>query len=97
MTLGTQQFTEDLLNILVNHGNKTLVSREVATKYPFLAGKMLYYNAATQHIQFGYRQQGSKYQLVEFSTVNPSQEKLNRTLNQFATNLHWNTDKDALM
>jgi hypothetical protein len=34
---------QDVLNIIVNNGPKTLISEEIGQKYPFLMDKMLYY------------------------------------------------------
>lgn len=90
---------QDVLNIIVNNGSKTLISEEIGQKYPFLMDKMLYYQSdeSNTHIQFAVRNSNGKHVKVEFdpSRASGSQHKL--AIRKIAKDLHWNTDKYALL
>ena len=90
---------QDVLNIIVNNGPKTLISEEIGQKYPFLMDKMLYYQSeeGNTHVQFAVRNSNGKHIKVEFdpSRASGSQHKL--AIRKIAKDLHWNTDKYALL
>lgn len=92
---------EEILDIIVNHGNKTLVSEEVGQKYPFLMDKMLYYddgsNTGNPHIQFAVKDERGRYIKVEFDPAKANESQAKLAIRKIAKDLHWNTDKEALL
>lgn len=90
---------QDVLDIIVNNGSKTIIGDEVGEKYPFLMDKMLYYHPeeGNTHIQFAVRNSNGRHIKVEFdpSIASESQHKL--AIRKIAKDLHWNTDKYALL
>lgn len=93
---GAQQ---DVLNIIVNNGPKTLISEEIGQKYPFLMDKMLYYQSeeGNTHVQFAVRNSNGKHIKVEFDPSRASESQHNLAIRKIAKDLHWNTDKYALL
>lgn len=93
---GAQQ---DVLNIIVNNGPKTLISEEIGQKYPFLMDKMLYYQSeeGNTHVQFAVRNSNGKHIKVEFDPNRASESQHKLAIRKIAKDLHWNTDKYALL
>ena len=96
--LGTQQ----LLEMIVNHGMGTVVSDEVAAKYPFLMDKMLFYNkdreSGEPYLEFAIRQNKRVYKryVIPKKNINtPAVRKM--IISHIANHFHWNTDKNALL
>lgn len=90
---------QDVLNIIVNNGPKTLISEEIGQKYPFLMDKMLYYQSeeGNTHVQFAVRNSNGKHIKVEFDPSRASESKHKLAIRKIAKDLHWNTDKYALL
>ena len=90
---------QDVLNIIVNNGSKTLISEEIGQKYPFLMDKMLYYQSdeSNTHIQFAVRNSNGKHVKVEFDPSRASESQHKLAIRKIAKDLHWNTDKYALL
>lgn len=90
---------QDVLNIIVNNGPKTLISEEIGQKYPFLMDKMLYYQSeeGNTHVQFAVRNSNSKHIKVEFDPSRASESQHKLAIRKIAKDLHWNTDKYALL
>lgn len=90
---------QDVLNIVVNNGSKTLISDEIGQKYPFLMDKMLYYQSdeSNTHIQFAVRNSNGKHVKVEFDPSRASESQHKLAIRKIAKDLHWNTDKYALL
>lgn len=90
---------QDVLNIIVNNGPKTLISEEIGQKYPFLMDKMLYYQSeeGNTHIQFAVRNSNGKHVKVEFDPSRASESQHKLAIRKIAKDLHWNTDKYALL
>lgn len=90
---------QDVLNIIVNNGPKTLISEEIGQKYPFLMDKMLYYQSeeGNTHVQFAVRNSNGKYIKVEFDPSRASESQHKLAIRKIAKDLHWNTDKYALL
>lgn len=90
---------QDVLNIIVNNGPKTLISEEIGQKYPFLMDKMLYYHPeeGNTHIQFAVRNSNGKHIKVEFDPSRASESQHKLAIRKIAKDLHWNTDKYALL
>lgn len=90
---------QDVLNIIVNNGPKTLISEEIGQKYPFLMDKMLYYQSeeGNTHIQFAVRNSNGKHIKVEFDPSRASESQHKLAIRKIAKDLHWNTDKYALL
>ena len=90
---------QDVLNIIVNNGSKTLISEEIGQKYPFLMDKMLYYQSdeSNTHIQFAVRNSNGKHIKVEFDPSRASESQHKLAIRKIAKDLHWNTDKYALL
>lgn len=90
---------QDVLNIVVNNGSKTLISEEIGQKYPFLMDKMLYYQSdeSNTHIQFAVRNSNGKHVKVEFDPSRASESQHKLAIRKIAKDLHWNTDKYALL
>lgn len=90
---------QDVLNIIVNNGPKTLISEEIGQKYPFLMDKMLYYQSeeGNTHVQFAVRNSNGKYIKVEFDPSRASESQHKLAIRKIAKDLHWNTDKHALL
>lgn len=93
---GAQQ---DVLNIIVNNGPKTLISEEIGQEYPFLMDKMLYYQSeeGNTHVQFAVRNSNGKHIKVEFDPSRASESQHKLAIRKIAKDLHWNTDKYALL
>lgn len=89
----------DVLNIIVNNGPKTLISEEIGQKYPFLMDKMLYYQSeeGNTHVQFAVRNSNGKHIKVEFDPSRASESQHKLAIRKIAKDLHWNTDKYALL
>lgn len=90
---------QDVLNIIVNNGPKTLISEEIGQKYPFLMYKMLYYQSeeGNTHVQFAVRNSNGKHIKVEFDPSRASESQHKLAIRKIAKDLHWNTDKYALL
>lgn len=90
---------QDVLNIIVNNGQKTLISEEIGQKYPFLMDKMLYYHPeeGNTHIQFAVRNSNGRHIKVEFDPSRASESQHKLAIRKIAKDLHWNTDKYALL
>lgn len=90
---------QDILNIIVNNGPKTLISEEIGQKYPFLMDKMLYYQSeeGNTHVQFAVRNSNGKHIKVEFDPSRASESQHKLAIRKIAKDLHWNTDKYALL
>lgn len=90
---------QDVLDIIVNNGSKTIISDEVGEKYPFLMDKMLYYHPeeGNTHIQFAVRNSNGRYIKVEFDPSRASESQHKLAIRKIAKDLHWNTDKYALL
>lgn len=90
---------QDVLNIIVNNGPKTLISEEIGQKYPFLMDKMLYYQSeeSNTHVQFAVRNSNGKHIKVEFDPSRASESQHKLAIRKIAKDLHWNTDKYALL
>lgn len=90
---------QDVLNIIVNNGPKTLISEEIGQKYPFLMDKMLYYQSeeGNTHVQFAVRNSNGKHIKVEFDPSRASESQHKLAIRKIAKDLHWNTDKYALL
>lgn len=90
---------QDVLNIIVNNGPKTLISEEIGQKYPFLMDKMLYYQSeeGNAHVQFAVRNSNGKHIKVEFDPSRASESQHKLAIRKIAKDLHWNTDKYALL
>ena len=93
---GAQQ---DVLDIIVNNGSKTIIGDEVGEKYPFLMDKMLYYHPeeGNTHIQFAVRNSNGRHIKVEFDPSRASESQHKLAIRKIAKDLHWNTDKYALL
>lgn len=90
---------QDVLNIIVNNGPKTLISEEIGQKYPFLMDKMLYYHPeeGNTHIQFAVRNSNGRHIKVKFDPSRASESQHKLAIRKIAKDLHWNTDKYALL
>lgn len=90
---------QDVLNIIVNNGSKTLISEEIGQKYPFLMDKMLYYQSeeGNTHVQFAVRNSNGRHIKVEFDPSRASESQHKLAIRKIAKDLHWNTDKYALL
>lgn len=90
---------QDVLNIIVNNGPNTLISEEIGQKYPFLMDKMLYYQSeeGNTHVQFAVRNSNGKHIKVEFDPSRASESQHKLAIRKIAKDLHWNTDKYALL
>lgn len=90
---------QDVLNIIVNNGPKTLISEEIGQKYPFLMDKILYYQSeeGNTHVQFAVRNSNGKHIKVEFDPSRASESRHKLAIRKIAKDLHWNTDKYALL
>ena len=90
---------QDVLNIIVNNGPKTLISEEIGQKYPFLMDKMLYYQSEVgkTHVKFAVRNSNGKHIKVEFDPSRASESQHKLAIRKIAKDLHWNTDKYALL
>lgn len=90
---------QDVLNIIVNNGPKTIISEEIGQKYPFLMDKMLYYQSeeGNTHVQFAVRNSNGKHTKVEFDPSRASESQHKLAIRKIAKDLHWNTDKYALL
>ena len=90
---------QDVLNIIVNNGPKTLISEEIGQKYPFLMDKMLYYQSeeGNTHVQFAVRNSNGKHIKVEFDPSRASESQHKLAIRKIAKDMHWNTDKYALL
>lgn len=90
---------QDVLNIIVNNGPKTLISEEIGQKYPFLMDKILYYQSeeGNTHVQFAVRNSNGKHIKVEFDPNRASESQHKLAIRKIAKDLHWNTDKYALL
>lgn len=90
---------QDVLNIIVNNGPKTLISEEIGQKYPFLMDKMLYYHPeeGNTYIQFAVRNSNGRHIKVEFDPSRASESQHKLAIRKIAKDLHWNTDKYALL
>lgn len=90
---------QDVLNIIINNGPKTLISEEIGQKYPFLMDKMLYYHPeeGNTHIQFAVRNSNGRHIKVEFDPSRASESQHKLAIRKIAKDLHWNTDKYALL
>lgn len=90
---------QDVLNIIVNNGPKTLISEEIGQKYPFLMDKMLYYQSeeGNTHVQFAVRNSNGKHIKVEFDPSRASESQHKLAIRKIAKDPHWNTDKYALL
>lgn len=90
---------QDVLNIIVNNGPKTLISEEIGQKYPFLMDKMLYYQSeeGNTRVQFAVRNSNGKHIKVEFDPSRASESQHKLAIRKIAKDLHWNTDKYALL
>lgn len=90
---------QDVLNIIVNNGPKTLISEEIGQKYSFLMDKMLYYQSeeGNTHVQFAVRNSNGKHIKVEFDPSRASESQHKLAIRKIAKDLHWNTDKYALL
>lgn len=90
---------QDVLNIIVNNGPKTLIGEEIGQKYPFLMDKMLYYQSeeGNTHVQFAVRNSNGKHIKVEFDPSRASESQHKLAIRKIAKDLHWNTDKYALL
>lgn len=90
---------QNVLNIIVNNGPKTLISEEIGQKYPFLMDKMLYYQSeeGNTHVQFAVRNSNGKHIKVEFDPNRASESQHKLAIRKIAKDLHWNTDKYALL
>lgn len=90
---------QDVLNIIVNNGPKTIISEEIGQNYPFLMDKMLYYQSeeGNTHIQFAVRNSNGRHIKVEFDPSRASESQHKLAIRKIAKDLHWNTDKYALL
>lgn len=90
---------QDVLDIIVNNGSKTIIGDEVGEKYPFLMDKMLYYQSeeGNTHVQFAVRNSNGKHIKVEFDPSRASESQHKLAIRKIAKDLHWNTDKYALL
>lgn len=90
---------QDVLDIIVNNGSKTIIGDEVGEKYPFLMDKMLYYHPeeGNTHVQFAVRNSNGKHIKVEFDPSRASESQHKLAIRKIAKDLHWNTDKYALL
>lgn len=90
---------QDVLDIIVNNGSKTIIGDEVGEKYPFLMDKMLYYHPeeGNTHIQFAVRNSNGRHIKVEFDPSSASESQHKLAIRKIAKDLHWNTDKYALL
>lgn len=90
---------QDVLDIIVYNGSKTIIGDEVGEKYPFLMDKMLYYHPeeGNTHIQFAVRNSNGRYIKVEFDPSRASESQHKLAIRKIAKDLHWNTDKYALL
>lgn len=90
---------QDVLDIIVNNGSKTIIGDEVGEKYPFLMDKMLYYHPeeGNTHIQFAVRNSNGRHIKVEFDPSRASESQHKLAIRKIAKDLHWNTDKHALL
>lgn len=90
---------QDVLDIIVNNGSKTIIGDEVGEEYPFLMDKMLYYHPeeGNTHIQFAVRNSNGRHIKVEFDPSRASESQHKLAIRKIAKDLHWNTDKYALL
>ena len=90
---------QDVLDIIVYNGSKTIIGDEVGEKYPFLMDKMLYYHPeeGNTHIQFAVRNSNGRHIKVEFDPSRASESQHKLAIRKIAKDLHWNTDKYALL
>lgn len=90
---------QDVLDIIVYNGSKTIIGDEVGEKYPFLMDKMLYYHPeeGNMHIQFAVRNSNGRHIKVEFDPSRASESQHKLAIRKIAKDLHWNTDKYALL
>lgn len=90
---------QDVLDIIVNNGSKTIIGDEVGEKYPFLMDKTLYYHPeeGNTHIQFAVRNSNGRHIKVEFDPSRASESQHKLAIRKIAKDLHWNTDKYALL
>ena len=90
---------QDVLDIIVNNGSKTIIGDEVGEKYPFLMDKMLYYHPeeGNTHIQFAVRNSNGRHIKVKFDPSRASESQHKLAIRKIAKDLHWNTDKYALL
>lgn len=91
---------QDVLDIIVRNGSKTLISKEVGEKYPFLLDKMLYYNGTDPnrpHLQYAVKNSNGTYSRVEFNPNKVSEQVKKNAIRKIAKDMHWNTEKYALL
>lgn len=90
---------QNVLDIIVYNGSKTIIGDEVGEKYPFLMDKMLYYHPeeGNTHIQFAVRNSNGRHIKVEFDPSRASESQHKLAIRKIAKDLHWNTDKYALL
>lgn len=91
---------QDVLDIIVRNGSKTLISKEVGEKYPFLLDKMLYYNETDPnrpHLQYAVKNSNGTYSRVEFNPNRVSEQVKKNAIRKIAKDMHWNTEKYALL
>lgn len=90
---------QDVLDIIVYNGSKTIIGDEVGEKYPFLMDKMLYYHPeeGNTYIQFAVRNSNGRHIKVEFDPSRASESQHKLAIRKIAKDLHWNTDKYALL
>lgn len=90
---------QDVLDIIVYNGSKTIIGDEVGEKYPFLMDKMLYYHPeeGNTHIQFAVRNSNGRHIKVEFDPSRASESQHKLAIRKIAKDMHWNTDKYALL
>ena len=91
---------QDVLDIIVRNGSKTLISKEVGEKYPFLLDKMLYYNETDPnrpHLQYAVKNSNGTYSRVEFNPNKVSEQVKKNAIRKIAKDMHWNTEKYALL
>lgn len=91
---------QDVLDIIVRNGSKTLISKEVGEKYPFLLDKMLYYNETDTnrpHLQYAVKNSNGTYSRVEFNPNRVSEQVKKNAIRKIAKDMHWNTEKYTLL
>ena len=91
---------QDVLDIIVRNGSKTLISKEVGEKYPFLLDKMLYYNETDPnrpHLQYAVKNSNGTYSRVEFNPNKVPEQVKKNAIRKIAKDMHWNTEKYTLL
>lgn len=101
-----QNLTDDILNILVNHGPSTVAANNDSVKLSFYIRKSLhtFSNSSGTFLMYAQRVEGGKAYRLKYLKVRDSSGKIVFTddqayevIRQLSNNLHWNTDKEMML